>query len=144
MKRKIILAAVAVGVLAAAAAPVPVLAVTDTPGAVPSYGGHFGPPPWVMKKIMQGGGKGGFGHHGGMFGKGGCMKGGKLDKPLTIEQVKAQFEQGVALRGNPNVKVGTVKKLNKDTALATIVTKNGSLVRTWKVDLNTGVRTAAD
>lgn len=61
-----------------------------------------------------------------------------LDKPLTPDDVKAQFEQRLTWKGNPNLKVGPVTEKDDKTIVVDIVTKDNSLVRRVEVDKTTG------
>jgi len=101
-------------------------------GYGPGYGMGYG---------MRGNGPR-FGHHRG-YGQGfgmGLMGGGRwnTDKDLSVEQVKDILEGKIAMHGNDNLKVGKVEAKDDNTAIAEIVTKDGSLVQTLEVDRNTG------
>ena len=63
-------------------------------------------------------------------------------KELTVEDVKTFFEQRLAWRGNPNIKLGDVKEKDENTIVAEIVTQDGSLVQRVEIDRKTGRRTA--
>ena len=64
-------------------------------------------------------------------------------KELTVEDVKTFFEQRLAWRGNPNIKLGDVKEKDENTIVAEIVTQDGSLVQRVEIDRKTGRRTPA-
>ncbi|MEG3620256.1 hypothetical protein V5T82_17460 [Magnetovibrio sp. PR-2] len=87
---------------------------------------------------MQGGGMYGYAmKHG--HGKGGCQgQAQALDKPLTVEDVRANMEQRLQWRGNDRLKVGEVKDLDDKTIVAEIVTVDDSLVQTIQIDKTTG------
>tara|TARA_B100000965_G_scaffold205911_1_gene171921 strand:+ start:196 stop:786 length:591 start_codon:yes stop_codon:yes gene_type:complete len=61
-----------------------------------------------------------------------------LRSDLTADEVEHMMEHRVAWANNPNLKVGTVKATDDDTIEADIVTKDGSLVRKFKIDRHTG------
>jgi hypothetical protein len=97
------------------------------------------------------GGKGGYGmmkgHHGGGMGFGMMgggrhmakfMKDGKYDLELTTERVKDIMEGKIAWMGNENLKVGDVTTDKDGNIIAQLVTKDNSLVETFKVDPKTG------
>ena len=48
------------------------------------------------------------------------------------------MERRLERGGNPNLKLGKVEERDKDTIVAEIVTKEGSLVERYKVDRHTG------
>ena len=115
-------------------------------------GGYQGGMP-MMGPGMMGSGMMGPGMMGsGMMGPGmmggsmmsGCgygmgMAGGQpLRSDLTADEVEHMMEHRVAWANNPNLKVGTVKATDEDTIEADIVTKDGSLVRKFKIDRHTG------
>lgn len=77
----------------------------------------------------------GMGRGYGMGGPGWMMRG---DLNLTVEKVKAIFEGRLAMHGNDNIKVGDVNAADDGNFTVTIVTKDGSLVQTLKVDKDTG------
>jgi hypothetical protein len=147
MKRSVIATAAAVAVSGAVA----VTAFTaDAHG--PRWGGQgaaYGGP----CAMDQGGGygrgmmgnspRGGYGHYGQHKGYGPQMGWGNqtLAKELTVDDVKAFFEQRMAWRGNPNVKLGGVTEKDANTIVAEIVTKEGSLVQRVEIDRKTGRHT---
>ncbi len=69
------------------------------------------------------------------------MQNGTYDLQLTPERYKQILEGKMAWRGNPNIKVGEVTSDKDGNIIATIVTKDNSLVDTFKVDPKTGART---
>jgi hypothetical protein len=86
------------------------------------------------------------GHHGGgmgfgMMGGPRFMKDGKYDLKLTPERVKEIMEGRLAWRGNDNLKVGEVTTDQDGNIIAQLVTKDNSLVETFKVDPKTGAQT---
>jgi len=95
--------------------------------------------------------KGGYGqmmqghHRGGGMGMG--MKGGQhmqgknIDLQLTTERVKDIMEGRLAWRGNDNIKVGDVTTDKDGQIIAQLVTKDNSLIETFKVDPKTGAHT---
>jgi hypothetical protein len=95
-------------------------------------------------QMMRGNHGGGMGSPMGIMGggrHGRFMQGGDVDLKLTTERVKDIMAGQLAWRGNPNVKVGEVT-LDKDgQILAQLVTKDNSLIDTFKVDPKTGERT---
>ncbi len=62
------------------------------------------------------------------------MKGGMMDRePLTLEQAQKIIEGRLAMRGNPNVKLGEIKEVD-GKFVATITTQKGSLVEEITID----------
>lgn len=57
---------------------------------------------------------------------------------VTVDSIKAFFEQRLAMHNNPNLKVGAVTQKDDKTIVADIVTKDGSLVNRIAVDKATG------
>ena len=90
----------------------------------------------------QGQGYHGHGHgHGGQGygpGKEGCQQNQALDKPLTVEDARANLEQHLQQRGNDRLKVGKVEDKDENTITAEIVTVDDSLVRRIEIDKATG------
>lgn len=83
----------------------------------------------------------GAGHHGGGMGfMGGPrhMQGNDVDLQLTTERVKDIMEGRLAWRGNDNLKVGDVSTDKEGNIIAQIITKDNSLVETFKIDPKTG------
>lgn len=64
-----------------------------------------------------------------------------IDKQLTTDDVKKIVEGNLAWSGDKNLKAGEVKEKDEKTITATIVTKEGSLVRTLEFDRATGFHT---
>lgn len=57
---------------------------------------------------------------------------------LTVGDVRSNFEQWLEGQGNPRLKLGNVKDDGKNTIVAEIVTKDGSLVDRYRINRNTG------
>ncbi|MCT8971851.1 hypothetical protein [Microbaculum marinisediminis] len=109
-------------------------------------GGGYGPGmrgQGMMGQGMMGGGMMGPGMmDGGMMG-GGMMGWGPgvlrpLPEALSADDVRQMMERRLAWSRNPNLKVGAVEAKDDDTIEATVVTQDGSLVQTFKVDRSTG------
>jgi len=130
-------------ILTAAALGIAALAATTTLAHGPGYG----------KGMMQGDGQGygmmhgqgqGYGPgmmqgHGGGFGPyGDCQNKRTLDKPLTVDDVRANLEANLERQGNDRLKVGKVESKDDKTITAEIVTVDDSLVRTIEIDKTTG------
>ena len=144
-------------ILTAATLGLGALAATTTLAHGPGYGSGTGP---MMdgSGYMQGqGGQGmgpqgqgmgqgyhGYGHGHGYQGKGfgpgneNCLQNQALDKPLTVDDVRANLEQRLAWRGNDRLKVGKVEDKDENTITAEIVTVDDSLVRRIEIDKATG------
>jgi hypothetical protein len=94
----------------------------------------------MMGHRMMGPGKMGHGMmNPGMMGRGmgsGMMQ--PLRQDLTAKDVKHMMEHRLTWNGNPNIKVGKVEERDDDTIIAEIVTQDGSLVESLKVDRHTG------
>jgi hypothetical protein len=103
------------------------------PGAGYGPGMKYGPGRGYGRGMMGfGPGRGGYGP----------MWGGQvLAKELTVDDVKAFFEQRMAWRGNPNVKLGEVTEKDDTTIVAEILTKDDSLARRIEIDRKTGRHT---
>ncbi len=87
-----------------------------------------------MQGSMQGGG----------FGPGAdgdCPNNQALDKPLTVDDVRANLEQNLERQGNDRLKVGKVVDKDDKTITAEIVTVDNSLVRRVEIDKATGRHT---
>ncbi len=131
MKRKTLIASAlvaALGIGAAAALP----AIAHGPGWGKGSGGCM---------MGQGAGYGCMKGQGmGSGNQGNCARFGPQTQgePLTLDDVTAQFEQRLAWRGNPNVKLGPVVQKDDKTITVDIVTKDDSLVRRIEVDMATG------
>ena len=83
----------------------------------------------------------GHGHgYGGFMGMGKHhkMMNGDYDLKLTPERVQEIMEGKLAWQGNENLKVGTVETNAEGKIVATLVTKENSLVETFIVDPKTG------
>ena len=72
------------------------------------------------------------------------MKDGNFDLQLTPERVKDIMEGKLAWRGNDNLKVGEVTTDADGQIIAQLVTKDNSLVETFKFDPKTGARSRAN
>ena len=67
------------------------------------------------------------------------MMGGTIDRNLSVNDVRTNMERWLEWRDNPRLKIGEVKEQDKDTIVATIVTKKeNALVDEFKVDRHTG------
>ena len=64
-----------------------------------------------------------------------------LDKPLTVDDVRANLEQNLERKGNDRLKVGKVEDKDDKTISAEIVTVDDSLVRRIEIDKATGRHT---
>jgi len=67
-----------------------------------------------------------------------CLTNQTLDKPLTIDDARANLEKHLQARGNDRLKVGKVTNKDDKTIVAEIVTVDDSLVRTIEIDKATG------
>ena len=56
---------------------------------------------------------------------------------LSVSDVKTNLERWLAIMGNPNLKLGKIKEMDKNTISAEIVTKDNSLVRRFEIDRTT-------
>ncbi len=142
--RNIIIAAVGALALGAAALSLGSPSLAQSDGGWGMMGGYG--PGW-----MHGYGPGamrGYGpqncpwFQGGTTGYGGS--GQPTDLKLSIEDVKGKFEQWIAVRGNPRLKVGEIKEKDVDTIQVDIVTKDNSLVEQFLVNRHTGSYRPAD
>jgi len=72
--------------------------------------------------------------------RGNCQYGQRasLARPLTVDDVRANFEQHLQWRGNDRLKVGAVTEQDDKTIIAEIVTVDDSLVRKIQIDKATG------
>jgi hypothetical protein len=101
---------------------------------------------YMMGPNMMGQGMMGYGPRGHMMGRGmmgygpGYAYGPGQAAPLNLSvgDVKTNFERWLAIMGNPNLKVGKIKEMDKNTISAEIVTKDNSLVRRYEIDRATG------
>ncbi|MBI4183001.1 MAG: hypothetical protein HY521_03250 [Proteobacteria bacterium] len=66
------------------------------------------------------------------------------DLKLSADDVRARLEQRLARDGNPRLKLGEIKEVDKDAITAEIVTTDGSLVDRLKVDRHTGATRRTD
>jgi len=101
----------------------------------------YGPGGTMMGRGMMRGGMMGYGPgYGQGYGPGYGPMMGRPVQPLdlSVSDVKTNLERWLALRGNPNLKVGKVKEMDKNTISAEIVTKDNSLVRRYEIDRATG------
>ena len=101
-----------------------------------------------MQGNMQGQGymhgQGGSNMQGRGFGPGAdgdCQYNQTLDKPLTVDDVRANLEQNLERKGNDRLKVGKVEDKDDKTITAEIVTVDDSLVRRIEIDKATGRHT---
>lgn len=62
----------------------------------------------------------------------------KMDKDLSVEQVRDIVEGRIAQMGNTNLKVGGVSETSNDTVLVDIVTQDDSLVQSMEISTRTG------
>lgn len=65
-------------------------------------------------------------------------------KDLSVDDVKKMMSNWIERTGNPNLKLGKVADSGKDAITADVVTKDGSLVRSYVVDKHTGATHPAD
>ncbi len=57
---------------------------------------------------------------------------------LSVDDVRDRIERNLAWHGNERLMVGEVTEADEDSILADIVTKDGSLVRRFRIDRHTG------
>ena len=81
------------------------------------------------------------GHGFGPGADGDCQYNQTLDKPLTVDDVRANLEQNLERKGNDRLKVGKVEDKDDKTITAEIVTVDDSLVRRIEIDKATGRHT---
>ena len=95
------------------------------PGMMQGYGKHQGYGPGMMQ---------------GNVNRGNCQYGqtATLATPLTVDDVRANFEQHLQRRGNDRLKVGAVTEQDDKTIVVEIVTVDDSLVRKIQIDKATG------
>lgn len=67
-----------------------------------------------------------------------CLANKALDKPLTVEDVRANLQAHLDRQGNDRLKVGKIVETNDKTIAAEIVTIDNSLVHKIEVDKTTG------
>lgn len=119
-----------------AIAALPVLA------AGPGYGMGYGMDQGMGQGMSQGMGQG---MHPMGYGRGmnpGCpFNAASIDRQFTTDDVKKIIEGNLVWSGGKNLKVGEIKEKDEKTIAATIVTKDGSLVRTLEFDRATGFHT---
>jgi hypothetical protein len=115
----------------------------DRPGG--GYAARGGRGGYNMPGRMGGGRKGNYGPRGDMSnpdfraGMGyGKTSGLQADGEVTIDEIRGLLEQRLAMRQNPNLKVGEVTDKDEYTIAAQIVTKDGSLVQTMEFNKKTG------
>jgi hypothetical protein len=118
-------------------------------GHGPMMGQHHG-------RMMGHGNMMGYGHMdhgrmgqgwGPMMGQGRMMGQGAyapLAEDLSVDGVRHIMEHRVAMRQNPNLKVGEITEVDDDTITADVVTQEGSLVRRFMIDRHTGAMRPAD
>ncbi len=129
------------------------------PGPYQGYGAGYGMGPGMMGRGMMGPGQG-YGMGPGMMGSGqgygmvpgvmppgygygperGPGMGPAIDpgEDLSADDVRDRIERNLAWHGNERLMVGEVKEADEDSILADIVTKDGSLVRRFRIDRHTG------
>jgi hypothetical protein len=95
----------------------------------------------MMGQGQMGQGQGPMMGQGGMMGQGAFAP---LAEDLSVAGVTHIMEHQVAMRQNPNLKVGEVTEVDDDTITADVVTQDGSLVRRYMVDRHTGAMRPAD
>jgi hypothetical protein len=95
----------------------------------------------MMEQGQMGQGQGPMMGQGGMMGQGAFAP---LAEDLSVAGVTHIMEHQVAMRQNPNLKVGEVTEVDDDTITADVVTQDGSLVRRYMVDRHTGAMRPAD
>lgn len=122
------------------------------PGQMPMMGpgmmGHgMGPGmgPSMMYPNMMGWGMGpGMPMGPGMMGYGPGPRGAWQDRmralpqDLSVDDVRHMMEHQLSWQGNPNLEIGKIEEKDKDTIVAEIVTKNGSLVQRLEINRHTG------
>jgi hypothetical protein len=69
---------------------------------------------------------------------------GPVEVKLTVGDVRSDFEHWLEWQGNPRLKLGNVKDDGKNTIVAEVVTKDGSLVDRYRINRNTGAIWRAD
>ncbi len=122
-------------ILTAAVFGLSALAATATLAHGPESG--YGQGMGQGQHMMQGRGYG----HGFGAGQQDCLASQALDKPLTIEDVRANLQARLERQGNDRLKVGEVIETNDKTITAEIVTVDNSLVRKIEIDKSTGRHT---
>lgn len=99
-------------------------------------GGHMMSPGTMMSPGMM------MGHGSGMMGRGmmGSGYGHRVvpRQDLSVDDVRHYFEDLLMRRGNKRLKLGEVTEKDKNTFVAEIVTKDGSLVDKFEVDRHSG------
>lgn len=131
-------------ILTAATLGLGALAATATLAHGTGYGGGQGYMHGQGNSYMGHGMGRGMGHgmgQGMMYGNAqgdDCSANQVLDKPLTIDRVKADLEKRLQQHGNDRLKVGKVIDKDDKTIVAEIVTVDDSLVRTIEIDKATG------
>ncbi len=122
------------------------------PGPYQGYGAGYGMGPGMMGLGMMGPGQG-YGMGPGMMAPGqgygpgpyqgygaGYGMGPAVDQgeDLSADDVRDRIERNLAWHGNERLMVGEVTEADEDTVIADIVTKDGSLVRRFRIDRHTG------
>lgn len=95
---------------------------------------------WVYGPMMGQGRGQMMGPHG-MMGQGGLAP---LAEDLSVDGVRHIMEHRLAMRQNPNLKLGEIVEKDDDTITAEVVTQEGSLVRRFIVDRHTGMMRPED
>lgn len=78
----------------------------------------------------------------GMMGQGrGAMGLGVVtpNRNVSVDDVRDHFDRLLQAQGNPRVKLGAVKDVDKDSIVAEIVTADGSLADRFSVNRRSGV-----
>ncbi|MEE8454161.1 MAG: hypothetical protein V3R90_05305 [Limibaculum sp.] len=98
----------------------------------PGQGYCMGP---AMLAPGQGYGPGPYQGYGAGYGMGPAID---LGEDLSADDVRDRIERNLAWHGNERLMVGEVTEADEDSILADIVTKDGSLVRRFRIDRHTG------
>ena len=101
-------------------------------GNMQGYGNHMG------QGSHMGQGNMGQGYGMGAGFNADCQTNQALDKPLTVDDVRANLGQRIEQRGNDRIKVGKVAAKDDKTIVAEIVTIDDSLIRRIEIDKATG------
>ncbi len=113
------------------------------PGPYQGYGAGYGMGHGMMGHGMMGHGTMGPGMMPPGYGYGsqpGYGMGPAIDQgeDLSADDVRDRIERNLAWHGNERLMVGEVTEADEDSILADIVTKDGSLVRRFRIDRHTG------